>query len=167
LRAASSTSPSSTSIDRRWYEGDGFAVERLGTDPAYAVLPADHALARRASVALPMLAAEPWIVMSGSTGVDVQEAYRELGRMVGTELHVAQEATSIHVILGLVAAGVGVSIVPAAALGDRPSGVALVPIEEAFDFDLLGIVTGGDTSELAHAFLEVAALVAAAPLRPS
>jgi DNA-binding transcriptional LysR family regulator len=144
------------SIDRRWYEGDAFAVETLGIEPASVVLPADHALAGRSSLALRTLAAEPWIVMSGSTGVDVQEAYDELGRMVGAELHVAQEATSVHVILGLVAAGIGVAVVPSAAAADNPSGVVFVPLQDAFDFDLLGVVAAGDTSELAHAFLDAA-----------
>jgi DNA-binding transcriptional LysR family regulator len=144
------------SIDPRWYEADGLTVETLCGDPACAVLAADHPLAGRATVALRTLGTEPWIVMAGSNGVDVQEAFDEVGRLVGAELHVAQEAKSIHVILGLVAAGAGVSVIPAAALGARPSGVAFVPVEDAFEFDLLGIVAAGDTSELAHAFLEVA-----------
>jgi DNA-binding transcriptional LysR family regulator len=144
------------SVDPRWYEADGFAVERLGTEPACAVLPADHELARRPSVALRMLANEPWIVMADSNGIDVQQAFEDLRRLVGTELHVAQEATSIHVILGLVAAGVGVSLLPAASAGASQSGVVFVPVEDAFDFDLLGIVAAGDTSELAYAFVELA-----------
>jgi DNA-binding transcriptional LysR family regulator len=143
-------------VDPRWYEGDGFAIERLGTDPAYAVLPADHALARRPSIALRALAREQWIVMAGSSGFDVQEAYRALARLVGAELHVVQEVSSIHVVLGLVAAGVGVSVMPAAALDAHPSGIAFVPVEDALEFDLLGIVAEGETSELGFAFLEVA-----------
>jgi DNA-binding transcriptional LysR family regulator len=143
-------------VDPRWYEADGFTVVRLGTDRAYAVLPADHALARRPSVALRALATEPWIVMAGSSGFDVQEAYHALARLVGAELHVAQEAPSVHVVLGLVAAGVGVSVMPAAALDAHPSGIAFVPVEDALEFDLLGIVAEGETSELGFAFLEVA-----------
>jgi DNA-binding transcriptional LysR family regulator len=143
-------------VDPRWYEADGFAVETLGTDRAYAVLPADHALAGRPSIALRALASEPWIVVAGSNGDDVQEAFHELGRLAGAELHVVQEATSIHVILGLVAAGVGVSVFPAAAVDAHPDGVAFVPVEDAIEFDLLGIVAAGDTSELAYAFLEFA-----------
>jgi len=143
-------------VDPRWYEADGFAVERLGTDPGYAVLPADHALARRPSVALRALASEPWIVVGGSNGADVQEAFHELGRLAGAELDVVQEATSIHVILGLVAAGVGVSVFAAAAVDAHPDGVAFVPVEDAIEFALLGIVAAGDTSELAYAFLELA-----------
>jgi LysR family transcriptional regulator, benzoate and cis,cis-muconate-responsive activator of ben and cat genes len=150
------------SFDRRWYEHDGLAVETLGTDPAYAALPAAHPLAGSASVALSALAREPWIVMSGANGVDVQEAYAELARLAGAELQVTQEATSVHVILGLVAAGVGVSVLPPSMIDDHPAGVAFVPVADALAFDLLGIVAAGETSELAHAFLDVAGTSGAA-----
>jgi DNA-binding transcriptional LysR family regulator len=142
------------SANGRGREVDGFVVETLSTDRLYAVVPADHALARRASVPLDALAREPWIAMARSTSADAHELLLELGRRAGRALSVVQEATTIHLILGLVAARIGVSALPAAA-ASRLDGVAFVPLDDAFELDLLAVVAG-EANALARAFLDAA-----------
>jgi len=136
------------------HETDGLLVETLSTDRLYAVLPADHALARRASVPLGALAREPWIAMARSTSTDARDFLLELRRRAGRELSIVQEATTIHLILGLVAARIGVSVLPAAA-ASRLDGVAFVPLDDAFELDLLAVVPGKPTA-LVRAFLDAA-----------
>lgn len=78
----------------------------------YALLPARHALARRASVSLADLAREPFVLIDlpGS-----REYFLSLFRAVGAAPRVVRETGSLEMVRGMVANGLGV-----AALTTRP-----------------------------------------------
>ena len=88
----------------------GLDTERLLEDPFYLVLPVGHPLAARARVRLKDLAGEPWI-----NGTDACPCSGQVGRacaLAGFEPHVAFESDDFATVQGLVAAGVGVALIP-------------------------------------------------------
>ncbi|MBP2476910.1 molybdate transport repressor ModE-like protein [Crossiella equi] len=92
----------------------GARRQRLLTDPLRLVLPAGHRLARAPRIRLADLAGEEWI--SGGPGVPNRVCLTALAARDRLELHVAFETRDYGVMLGLLRAGVGVSLVPASVL---------------------------------------------------
>jgi molybdate transport repressor ModE-like protein len=88
----------------------GLELEDLLEDPFYLVLPAAHALASRAKVRLNDLAAESWISATGACPCSSQ--VRGACTTAGFEPHVAFESDDFATVQGLVAAGVGVAMIP-------------------------------------------------------
>lgn len=86
-------------------QGRVFAYERV-----LAALPADHRLAARDEVPLVELAREPWVSFPATKGSNVREIGLRLAHEAGFTPRIAQEAPDSYAILGLVAAGVGVSL---------------------------------------------------------
>lgn len=93
----------------------GARRHRLLTDPLRLVLPAGHRLAAAERITLAELAGEEWI--SGSPGVPNRTCLQALAARTRLDLHVAFETRDYGVTLGLLSAGVGVSLVPASVLG--------------------------------------------------
>ncbi len=95
-------------------EHDVAGIERtvLLDDPMYALLAADHPLARRRRVRLEDLAGESWI-MSSDTGTcpDARILLRACA-LTGFSPDVAFQIDDYNAIQGFVAAGVGVSMLP-------------------------------------------------------
>ncbi|WP_217710505.1 LysR family transcriptional regulator [Streptomyces sp. NA04227] len=100
----------------------GLERRPLLQDPLNLVLPEGHPLGARAlsrqGIALSALAADTWI--AGAEGVPNRSLLNRLARDANLELHVAYESADYHVISALVAAGLGVALVPATALGRTP-----------------------------------------------
>jgi molybdate transport repressor ModE-like protein len=92
-------------------------------DPLHVALPADHPLASRRRLRFQDLAAEPWI-----QGTQVCACQRQLHRAcdsAGFEPRVAYESDDFQVVQGLVAAGVGVALIPGLALVSERSDVVI------------------------------------------
>lgn len=82
-----------------------FTYERI-----VAALPADHRLAAQDTVALQDLAAEPFVSFPATEGSTVRDAAMRLTAQAGFTPRILQEAPDSYAILGLVAAGVGVTL---------------------------------------------------------
>ncbi|GAA4361315.1 LysR family transcriptional regulator [Paeniglutamicibacter cryotolerans] len=82
-----------------------FTYERI-----LVAMPADHPLAKRKEIKLADLAAEPWVMFPATRGSTVRDAGIRLAREAGFIPRIAQEAPDSYAILGLVAAGVGVTL---------------------------------------------------------
>jgi DNA-binding transcriptional LysR family regulator len=106
----------------------GLHVEHLLDDPLYAVLPTDHPLATRRTVAIEELARDPLVLLSlpGSLVDDnvVMRAYRE----AGVEPDVAHILHDHFAIEGFVAAGMGVALLPRLALAATRGDIATRPL---------------------------------------
>ncbi|MCS5480859.1 LysR substrate-binding domain-containing protein [Corynebacterium sp. YIM 101645] len=82
-------------------------VERLGAFPPYALLPASHRLAEEKEVRLHELASDPFILF----GLEPAEEYfLSMFNQVGVEPNVRYRTTNHEVLRGLVAQGVGYSL---------------------------------------------------------
>lgn len=107
---------------------DDLATRTLVTEPVCAVLPDGHPLATRAELRLGDLAGEPWVLTSRDSWPPWHRKYDQDFHRAGFEPAVVQRATSVPNLLGLVAAGVGVTRLAASARGLRRTGVVFVPL---------------------------------------
>lgn len=104
-------------------------VEPLATRPLRVAVAATAPLARRARVSLRQLAGEPIVLFARDVAPALHDAVVAAFRAAGMPLQVTHEASHLHTCLGLVAAGLGVTLVPAAP-GVRER-VAFRPIDPA------------------------------------
>ncbi|MBX4872096.1 LysR family transcriptional regulator [Rhizobium bangladeshense] len=107
----------------------GIRLRRLADEPMVIALPASHPLARHSSLPLAALANEPFILFPRLVGLSLYDDVVLACRKAGFELTVAQEAPQISSVVNLVAADLGVSIVPASISQIRLEGVVYTPID--------------------------------------
>lgn len=127
----------------------------LAQDEMVAVLPANHDLAAASGgVSLSALSREPFILSTGGCEPIITAA----AQRAGTRLNVAFEAREAATILAMVAAALGVSVVPALALPAELGAVVARPLDPPVPRSLgLGVQSFADLSPAALAFLEMAA----------
>ncbi|MBG6538891.1 LysR family transcriptional regulator [Pseudomonas aeruginosa] len=97
----------------------------LFREPLVAVLRADHPLAAGSEdgLAIAALAEEPFVFFPRSYGTGLYDQVIALTRQAGFSPRIAQEASEAMTIIGLVSAGLGVSILPASFRRTRVAGV--------------------------------------------
>jgi DNA-binding transcriptional LysR family regulator len=95
----------------------------LFEDPMFLALPADHALANRRTLRLENLRAEAWIQTSASSPC-AQHVVRSC-HAAGFEPIVSFESDDYQTVQGLVAAGVGVALIPKLALSGGREDIAI------------------------------------------
>lgn len=97
----------------------------LFREPLVAVLRADHPLAAGSEdgLAIAALAEEPFVFFPRSYGTGLYDQVIALTRQAGFSPRIAQEASEVMTIIGLVSAGLGVSILPASFRRTRVDGV--------------------------------------------
>lgn len=88
---------------------------RFLEEPFVAVLPRDHRLAGRRAIALADLATDPFVLIARRVVRAVHDQILGACAAAGFVPAVVQEGTHIHSVVGLVATGLGVSILPASA----------------------------------------------------
>ncbi|MCO3732639.1 LysR family transcriptional regulator [Pseudomonas aeruginosa] len=97
----------------------------LFREPLVAVLRADHPLAAGSEdgLAIAALAEEPFVFFPRSYSTGLYDQVIALTRQAGFSPRIAQEASEAMTIIGLVSAGLGVSILPASFRRTRVDGV--------------------------------------------
>jgi DNA-binding transcriptional LysR family regulator len=100
----------------------------LLVDAVYIMLPEEHRLARRRRLRMGDLADESWIqgVRSGST----LEVLPAAARAAGFEPQIVFRTDDQTTVRGLVAAGLGIAMVPSLILPSLPPGVVVLPLDE-------------------------------------
>ncbi|MBU8807529.1 LysR family transcriptional regulator [Mycolicibacterium goodii] len=88
-------------------------------------VPADHRLASRTAVSVRELVEEPWIAGTGSAGDPQFAAWPTL-----TDPVIRHRVRSWPARLGLVAAGLGICLLPELAVASLPAGVVTVAVED-------------------------------------
>ncbi|MCL2793937.1 MAG: LysR family transcriptional regulator [Microbacteriaceae bacterium] len=130
----------------------GLAVHRLTTTPFVAVLPAGHRLAAHRRVRLADLAAERFVdAPMGFGNRDVLDA--ALGTH-GIVRDVTAAVTETAAIPALVAAGLGVALLPELLVPPAAEGVAVVPLAERIEWEFSAI-TRNAPGDAALALLEM------------
>jgi DNA-binding transcriptional LysR family regulator len=103
-------------------------IERVLKDPMVAALPAGHRLAGRARVALRSLAPEPFLMFHRPDGPGLYDRVIAACQTAGFSPQVAQQAGQLQTLVGLVAAGVGVALVPGSLAQLQRPGVVYRPV---------------------------------------
>ncbi len=91
--------------------GPGLEIEHLFDDPMHIALPADHPLAKVSPLALTDFADEPWMLSMPATCADAR-MFQRACLEAGFTPRIALENDDYTAMLGFVAAGMGVSLVP-------------------------------------------------------
>ncbi len=134
----------------------------LRRDPLIAVLPAASPLAARPVLALRELEHEPFVMYPHNAGTGIYPQIFRLCRAAGFVPRIGQVAGEASTIIGLVAAGCGVSVLPASFERIRMDGVAYRPLSDAdASTTLLLAQRSGEEAPLVTAFLAMALEAAA------
>ncbi|MEU4338116.1 LysR family transcriptional regulator [Micromonospora lupini] len=106
------------------------ATRTLAVEPVCAVLPAGHPLATRDVLRLSDLAAENWLLTPRESWPPWHAKYDQDFGAAGFTPRVVQRADGVPNLLGLVAAGVGVTRLARSARSIRRTGVVFVPLAD-------------------------------------
>lgn len=117
----------------------GLSLETILREPIYLALPQDHPLASEQSVPLQAVRDEPFVASPRALGQGFHDQMLELCQAAGFVPHVVQRARQMHTVLGLVASGFGVALVPASLARGNPDGVVLRPLDCIAPSRLLGL----------------------------
>ncbi|WP_326837730.1 LysR substrate-binding domain-containing protein [Amycolatopsis rhabdoformis] len=138
----------------------GLATRTLVSEPVCAVLPEGHPLAGRAELTLAELAGERWVLTPRSSWEPWHQAFDESFRAAGFTPEVVHRDASVQALLGLVAAGVGITRLARSAGSLRRTGVVFVPISGEFVSTEMVWLAGNDSAAL-HGLLNVVTEAAA------
>jgi DNA-binding transcriptional LysR family regulator len=124
--------------------------------PLMVVLHAKHPLAGRKSLHLKELSKEPFIANTRSSEPVVRDAFISMCHTAGFTPKIAQEAGHVQTVLGLVAAGLGVCLLPDFISNIKRPGVRYVPLTGSPPRVELAVVWRSDNSSaLVRSFVEV------------
>jgi DNA-binding transcriptional LysR family regulator len=142
---------------------DGIRLVLLRRDPLRLVVPAAHRFARRASVAVDECRDEAFIGFPGDAGTGTGPLLKRLCAQAGFEPRIAQEAREATTQIGLVAAGLGIAVLPAPLEAVRIEGVHYVPLEGEGAMLVMSAATRSDeSSQRVLGFVRRVAALAAA-----
>lgn len=137
-------------------EAPEWNVTPVTHEPFLAALPEHHALASEAAVALAALAEEPFIGFPPDPKPSYADLVKTLCAEAGFVPHVAQEVREMQTALSLVAAGMGVCLVPGSVQNMQRRGVVYCPLTDpAAMTDLTVVSRRDDPSPVLALFLEV------------
>ena len=130
---------------------DQFTIRRLSRHRMALALPAQHPLARRRALALAELRQADWVSLSDTFFPGRREFLRQACVQAGFEPHVVAEVDSVALMLGAVAVGDGVALVPRHSAKLPHAGCVFVAVTAPVPVTELLLVTskGEPTPELA------------------
>jgi DNA-binding transcriptional LysR family regulator len=137
---------------------EGVALHLLADEPMIAALPAGHPLAAANAVALEDLAEETFVAYPRAEGAGLYDAIIAACHGAGFSPSIGHETPQMIATLSLVAAGLGVSIVPASLTRMRLDGVEYRPLagEPQPRAQLNLAIRRGDPSAAVRRFVNVA-----------
>jgi DNA-binding transcriptional LysR family regulator len=135
----------------------GELIERvhLFDDPMYVALPTGHRLAERPKLRLRDLADEPWMLGATTTCPDAR-MFKRACHAAGFEPNISFENDDYHALLGFVAAGVGIALIPDLAVRDARQDLVIrslgagAPVRQ-----VIAVVPTGYRAPAAEAMLDV------------
>lgn len=130
-------------------------VELFAREPLLIALHADHPGAGAARVPLASLAHDPWVLFPRAIAPRLHEQVIRLCRQAGFTPNVVQESREVYTTVGLVGAGVGVTIVPETVRRMSRTGVVYKSIPRA-SVRLSMVRPSGPVRPVVEAFLSVA-----------
>ena len=135
---------------------DALTIRLVSREPLVVAIPRGHPLARTRSLTLAMLADEPHVIFPRPVAPGYYDMIVSLYREAGINLRIAQEAEHVQTLLGLVAGGFGVSLVPGTVRTLRPQGVVFRELAGRLPRAETAVVyRKDDPSEVLRAFVGV------------
>ena len=118
----------------------------LFEEPFVAVVPSDHELSCNKVLTLAQIADQPLIRIYPGANRDFSR--RMFGALLdkGHKLNIVQEVSDTHTLIGLVAAGVGISLVPASLQNLQIRQVRYIPLREKTPMTTLQLVYNKENS---------------------
>ena len=141
---------------------EGIRLLLLRRDPLRLVVPAGHRFARRRSVPIADCRDEAFIGFPGDAGTGTGPLLKRLCAQAGFEPRIAQEAREATTQIGLVAAGLGIAVLPAPLEAVRMEGVHYVPLEgEGAQLVMSAAMRTDEASERVLSFVRRVSAIAA------
>jgi DNA-binding transcriptional LysR family regulator len=126
----------------------------LREDPLVVVLPVGHPLAAKAEIAIRELEDESFVMYPPGAGTGIYPQIFRLCRAAGFAPRIGQTAGEASTIIGLVAAGSGITLLPASFDRIRMDGVCYRPITDREATTMLLLAQrGGEHAPLVDAFV--------------
>jgi DNA-binding transcriptional LysR family regulator len=117
-------------IVRQLEDHDDLETVVLEHEPLVAVVPSDNRLAAQPVVSLAQLADENFVYLPRDRLVRMYDHMSLLFQSGGAQFRVTEEVYNFPQIIGIVAAGIGVSVVPSCVQVFRPQNVVYLPIDD-------------------------------------
>jgi DNA-binding transcriptional LysR family regulator len=118
-------------------------------------LPSGHRLAGRQRVELSEVAGDPFVVQPRELAATLYDRLVRLAAKAGFHPVIRQHAQQINGLLALVAAGIGMALVPASMQVVKLAGVSYVPLGDPDAYLLLAVASQVDSaSPVVQQFLE-------------
>ncbi|BAZ24865.1 LysR family transcriptional regulator [Kalymmatonema gypsitolerans NIES-4073] len=125
-------------------------------EPLVVILPETHPLATQPELALPMLANESFILVSRHLEPGYYDQCISLFQQAGFTPKVVQKASQKQTILGLVSAGLGVSLAPASIRNIHRTGVVYITLNTLnAEVELVAVWRQDEPLPVLQTFLEV------------
>ncbi len=139
----------------------GLEVRSLGAAPVFLVMPAEHRLAGRETVAFADLAGEPFVMWARDPTPDAYDALVRACHAAGFAPNIVQEIRHMESLLGFVAAGIGVATVHEARAERGYPGVAYARlVEPGLTIETGAVWRRGDASPVLARFLAAVGVAA-------
>ncbi|CAB3391452.1 LysR family transcriptional regulator [Kyrpidia spormannii] len=130
---------------------------QIEEDSAMLAIPEEHALANRSSVHIDDLRGEPLVMLARKTWAGLFDSVVDLCLQRGFKPNIVQDATEFQTVIGLVAAGLGVAVVPGGAAAVPRRSVVFRPVTgPAPRFAMALAWRADDDSPLVHRFVTLA-----------
>ena len=133
---------------------DTLVLETLIKEPIVLALPENHPLSRQSSLTVEALAHEHFILFPRHLGPGLYDQIIGLCQQAGFSPQVTQEAIQMQTILGLVATGLGIALIPASAQHLRCTGVIYRRLDTNIYVELAMAWRKDDASPVLQAFLK-------------
>jgi DNA-binding transcriptional LysR family regulator len=125
-------------------------------DHLVAAIPEGHELARRRQLSLGELASGPVVLPATYTHLGLHKAVRDAWTNAGIEAAPIQDAAQLNTVMSLIAAGVGIGLVPSSMRGFRPTGVVFLPVKGfSFLLNTDAVWRDGEPSLIVQRFLDL------------
>ncbi|GGA01545.1 LysR family transcriptional regulator [Dyella caseinilytica] len=142
------------------HEDDAYAlrIDVIDREPLLLALPEGHRLASRKQLELAEVAGEPFVIQPRELAATLYDRLVRLAAKAGFHPVVRQQAQQLNGLLALVAAGIGMALVPASMQAVKLAGVSYVPLADPDAYLLLAVASRAESpSPVVSQFLETVA----------
>ncbi|HMW01340.1 MAG TPA: LysR family substrate-binding domain-containing protein, partial [Acidobacteriota bacterium] len=135
---------------------DNIECERLLQEPLIVALHQSHPLKNQPYVSLQALAKDAFVFVPQSLGCGFFSLVSQIFRSAGYTPGIIQEASQLQTLLSFVAAGMGITLIPASARVFQMPGIVYVDLEPpAPTVDVMVAWRGDDSSPVVRTFLKI------------